>query len=80
VTDKVYSRHSGTFNVSFCDGHGQSLSNSMDTDTFIHLMTPSDRDSPYEGSTNPLVSGSGKADWTNAEYHYKSLLDEDKIK
>ena len=53
VTDKVLSRHSGIFNVAFCDGHVQSLSNSIDTNTFIHLMTPSDKDSRLRRLARP---------------------------
>jgi prepilin-type N-terminal cleavage/methylation domain-containing protein/prepilin-type processing-associated H-X9-DG protein len=43
ITDKVLPSHSGGFNASFCDGHQQFLSTSINLDTFIHLMTPSDK-------------------------------------
>ena len=40
VTDKIVSRHSGSVNVAFCDGHQTTLSDSVDLEVFKHLMTP----------------------------------------
>lgn len=52
LTDKALSSHAGGLNVSFCDGHQQFLSSSISLDTFIHLMTPSDKDCGTAGLTN----------------------------
>jgi prepilin-type N-terminal cleavage/methylation domain-containing protein/prepilin-type processing-associated H-X9-DG protein len=46
LTDKIVSNHSGGNNVSFCDGHQQFLLNSIDIETFVHIMTPYDRGCP----------------------------------
>jgi prepilin-type N-terminal cleavage/methylation domain-containing protein/prepilin-type processing-associated H-X9-DG protein len=46
LTDKIYSNHSGGFNVAFCDRHTTFLRATMDVVTFIHLMTPYDRGVP----------------------------------
>ncbi len=43
ITDKILSNHPGGLNVAFCDGHARSISNDMDVDTYIHLMTPWDK-------------------------------------
>ena len=40
MTDKIVSRHSGSLNVAFCDGHLQSVSDLVDVDVFRQLMTP----------------------------------------
>jgi prepilin-type processing-associated H-X9-DG protein len=40
VSDKIVSRHGGTVNVGFCDGHQTSLSDTVDADVFRQLMTP----------------------------------------
>jgi prepilin-type N-terminal cleavage/methylation domain-containing protein/prepilin-type processing-associated H-X9-DG protein len=46
LTDKLYSNHSGGFNVAFCDRHTTFMRSTMDVVTFIHLMTPYDRGVP----------------------------------
>ena len=53
VADKIYSNHTGSVNVSFCDGRQKSLSLQIDVGTYIHLMTPYDRGCP---STNPVTN------------------------
>jgi prepilin-type N-terminal cleavage/methylation domain-containing protein/prepilin-type processing-associated H-X9-DG protein len=70
MTDKVLSSHpGGGVNVIFCDGHQQFLQPSMDLNTFIHLMTPYDRD-----------CGDSRNGWTNtAEYDHTRVLDESLI-
>jgi prepilin-type processing-associated H-X9-DG protein len=40
VSDKLVSRHGGTLNVGFCDGHQTSLSDTVDVQVFRQLMTP----------------------------------------
>ena len=40
ITEKVLSRHSGSFNAAFCDGHLASLSDSVELSVFRQLMTP----------------------------------------
>jgi prepilin-type N-terminal cleavage/methylation domain-containing protein len=40
VTDSIMSNHKGHINVSFCDAHQSSISNTTDKDVFVHLMTP----------------------------------------
>lgn len=52
MTDKVLASHAGGVNVSFCDGHQQFLSTSISLDTFIHLMTPSDKNCSTPNLTN----------------------------
>ena len=73
INDKLLSNHSGgTINVSFCDGHQQPLSPTMDINTFIHLMTPYDHDCGDSFTTpNP---------WTNApQYIHGAVLNESMI-
>jgi prepilin-type N-terminal cleavage/methylation domain-containing protein/prepilin-type processing-associated H-X9-DG protein len=75
VTDKILSAHpGGSINVAFCDGHQQSIMPSMDIGTFIHLMTPYDRDCGDASTpSNP---------WTTVPvnlYDHRSVLDENKI-
>jgi prepilin-type N-terminal cleavage/methylation domain-containing protein/prepilin-type processing-associated H-X9-DG protein len=84
VTDKILSSHpGGSINVAFCDGHQQAIQPSMDVGTFIHLMTPYDRDC---GDGNGI--GSDTRPWTNVPvptvpggpgYNHLSVLDEAKI-
>ena len=40
VNQVVNSRHGGIMIASFCDGHQSQISESMDTNTFKHLVTP----------------------------------------
>ena len=40
LNDKIRSRHTGGVVVSFCDGHQQFISDSIDVNVFKHLMTP----------------------------------------
>jgi prepilin-type processing-associated H-X9-DG protein len=40
ISERILSRHSGGIVVSFCDGHQQFISESMDIEVFRHLMTP----------------------------------------
>jgi prepilin-type processing-associated H-X9-DG protein len=40
VSDAINSRHAGTINAAFCDGHVAPLRGDMDIDVFKHLMTP----------------------------------------
>ena len=35
-------RHGGIVNVSFCDGHTQSIRDDIDIDVFRHICTPND--------------------------------------
>jgi len=53
VNDKIYSNHSGGFNVAFCDGHSQFLRSGIDVPTYIHLMAPYDRGCPKNASPDP---------------------------
>jgi prepilin-type N-terminal cleavage/methylation domain-containing protein len=46
LNDKIYSNHTGGYNVAFCDRHTTFLRATMDVVTFIHLMTPYDRGVP----------------------------------
>ena len=57
VNDKIYSNHSGGFNVAFCDGHQQFLRSGIDVQTYIHLMTPYDRGCPSntDSTANPAA-------------------------
>ncbi len=42
VSNQISSRHGGVINVSFCDGHTQSIRDDMDVNTFRHICTPND--------------------------------------
>jgi prepilin-type processing-associated H-X9-DG protein/prepilin-type N-terminal cleavage/methylation domain-containing protein len=46
VGEKILSRHNGTVNVAFCDGHQTSLSDNVDVDVFRQLMTPYSKNAP----------------------------------
>jgi hypothetical protein len=48
------------------------MQNSMDVDTFIHLMTPYDHDC----GVTTVVSGAYKNTWTNAPYNNTAVLNE----
>lgn len=55
--DAEYARpssfHPGVVVVSFCDGHQQTLSNTMDYRVFCHLMTPDSNDASVTGVLDP---------------------------
>jgi prepilin-type N-terminal cleavage/methylation domain-containing protein/prepilin-type processing-associated H-X9-DG protein len=55
LKDKIYSNHSGGFNASFCDGRTVFLHTSIDVATYIHLMTPYDRDCPLNSSSTGYI-------------------------
>jgi prepilin-type processing-associated H-X9-DG protein len=44
ITEKITSRHSGTINVAFCDGHQTAISDSIDINVFRQLATPYGKD------------------------------------
>jgi prepilin-type processing-associated H-X9-DG protein len=53
VADQIGSRHSGSvIGVGFCDGHQLWLSNSINVNTFRHLMTPYDKGCVTAGLTD----------------------------
>ncbi|NLX99888.1 MAG: DUF1559 domain-containing protein [Rhodopirellula sp.] len=45
--------HPGVVVVSFCDGHQQTLNNTMDYQVFCHLMTPDSNDAYVSGVLDP---------------------------
>ncbi len=42
VSNQIASRHAGVVNVSFCDGHTQSIRDDIDVNVFRHICTPND--------------------------------------
>jgi prepilin-type N-terminal cleavage/methylation domain-containing protein/prepilin-type processing-associated H-X9-DG protein len=49
VSNQIASRHAGVINVSFCDGHNQTISDDMDVNVFRHICTPNDSQCVSEG-------------------------------
>ena len=68
VTQKATSRHSGTFNVAFCDGHLTSLSDSLNIDVFRQLMTPWGKRAQTAVTTDPAIPAGGLSVLDEASY------------
>ena len=54
ITEKALSRHSGSFNVAFCDGHLTSLSDTVNLQVFRQLMTPWGSRAVYASAVPPI--------------------------
>jgi prepilin-type processing-associated H-X9-DG protein len=49
VSNQIAARHAGIVNVSFCDGHTQSIRDDIDINVFKHICTPNDAQCVNEG-------------------------------
>ena len=58
ISEKISSRHNGSYNVAFCDGHAAAISDSVDLAVFRQLMIPNSNGAIAlnKQTSNPLSS------------------------